>query len=684
MILLAPLAAIVAGALAGSAVVAFHLLKLRRRPVRVGSILFWERAVRDAQGNVPWRMVRPRTQLLLQLLAVALLALALGRPALPGTLGDRVVLVLDRSASMNALDGGDGLTRFEAARARLRELARELAAGGQSRAMVVALGREAVPLTPWTSDRAVLLGALDAVMPSDEVASGRALVDLLSLAASEPDEDGEGVSTLAEPERLVVVLASDGGIEEPDKPLAANVELRLEPVGGALDVAPDASGPQAGNAGIVALAAQRLYEDPASVRVFARVLATGSMRRDLPVRLALDGRVVGQAVARLGPEEGSDPGPTVATVGLGVVSPGGGVLSVLLPGGDLLAADDSASLWLREAARPRVLHVVADDEPIEEGRPGPAMLVSAVLEAMDLGEHRVVRLGRYEQLAAQRDGLPYDVVVFDRATPRAEPPVASLHFGAPPPTGHDGAPLEVVEPGALPPTRAVTWRRTHPVMRDLSLDQLVVARPLMAPGPLGVEARGSGGALVLATGERSPLIVAFEGRRHRRIWVGFEPAESNWPKLVSFPLFVAEAVDYLSLRGSRDAAEAVRAGDMATILLSAPRSTLRLSGPGGVVEAAAAETTVRPTIGPMERAGVYLLEGPVPGDQRALAVNVASELESSVVVMDDLPVSFGGLRGSEAAQLRRGGQRDLWPWFVLAGLLVLAVEWLLSLRELAR
>lgn len=692
MILLAPMAAIVAAALAGSAVVAFHMLKLRRRPVRVGSVLFWERAPRDAQGHVPWRMVRPRTQLLLQLLAVALLALALGRPATPGGPGGRVVLVLDRSASMNALDGAGGLSRFEAAREALLAIAGDLARGGEARAMVVALGHEAVPLTPWTGDRAVLVGALRAATPSDETASTRALVELLTLAASGAGPDGDGAEADGlGPGRLSVVLASDGGLLEPDTPLAANIAMQLVPVGGwsepppaVAGPTPGNAGPPGGNAGIVAVAAQRLYEDPARVRVFARVLATGSMRRDLPVRLALDGRVVGQAVAALAPSDPQDGGPTTATVGLGVVSPGGGVLGVLLPGGDGLAADDAASMWLRDAGRPRVLHVVADDEPIDADRPGPAMLVAAVLEAMDLGEYRVVRLGRYEQLAAQAGGLPYDVVVFDRAVPKAEPPVASLHFGPPPPMGGaDPAPAAPAG-AAYPPTRAVSWRRTHPVMRDLALDQLRVAEPLLAPGAGRTEDDRAAGTVVLAMGEQGPLILAFEGRGHRRIWVGFEVASSNWPKLVSFPLFVAEAVDYLARRGSRDAAESVRAGETARLGLASPRPGVRLAGPGATVAADFSEATDRPVVGPFERAGVYLLEDPGPGDQRAVAVNVASELESRAAVAGALPGAFGGLREGPAFGAGQGGHRDRWPWFVLAGLAVLAVEWGLSARALGR
>ncbi|MFY7874007.1 MAG: dihydroxy-acid dehydratase, partial [Pirellula sp.] len=50
---------------------ALYLLKLRRRPLRVVSTLFWPRASEDAQVNVPLRWLRPSWLLLLHLLALA-------------------------------------------------------------------------------------------------------------------------------------------------------------------------------------------------------------------------------------------------------------------------------------------------------------------------------------------------------------------------------------------------------------------------------------------------------------------------------------------------------------------------------------------------------------------------------------------------------------------------------------
>jgi len=367
-------------------------------------------------------------------------------------------------------------------------------------------------------------------------------------------------------------------------------------------------------------------------------------------------------------------------VGLSAVAPEAGVLTVLLPGDDGLAADDSASLWLRSAGRPRVLMVIPDGELVDADSPGPVILISAVLEAMDLGSLRIVRLARFEQLVTQRE-LPFDAIVFDRVAPSTPPPVASLHFGPPPPIITGPRPLRAVAAGQIQGTRVISWRRTHPIMRDVALDQLAVAEPLISRPDSGASA---GGFTVLASGKDGPLIVALEGQQHRRIWVGFEPAKSNWPKLVSFPLFIAEAVDFLSMRGSRDAAEGIRAGDIATLSLGEPRRRVRVVGPQGDYDLATSTPTTRPAIGPIERAGVYVFEEARVSDQRAIAVNVASEIESRIGVRSQLPASLGGLPEAQARTARSGGERELWPWFLLAGFAVLTLEWFLSARSLGR
>src|SRR6476660_833190 len=110
---------VAAGAIAAAVVVpallVLYFLKLRRREFDVPSTLLWRKAIQDLQVNAPFQKLRRNLLLLLQLLLLLLLLLALSRPVsnyTPGP-GKTTVILIDRSASMNARDGENGKTRLD-------------------------------------------------------------------------------------------------------------------------------------------------------------------------------------------------------------------------------------------------------------------------------------------------------------------------------------------------------------------------------------------------------------------------------------------------------------------------------------------------------------------------------------------------------------------------------------------
>ena len=66
------------------AIVSLYFLKLRRRPVEVPSTYLWSRTIEDMHVNSIWQRLRRNLLLLLQLLLMAMLILALLRPAWRG------------------------------------------------------------------------------------------------------------------------------------------------------------------------------------------------------------------------------------------------------------------------------------------------------------------------------------------------------------------------------------------------------------------------------------------------------------------------------------------------------------------------------------------------------------------------------------------------------------------------
>src|SRR5262245_26393402 len=103
------------GAAAGAAVLVLYILKLRRRPVAVPFSRIWERILRDKEATSLFSQLKRLLSLLLQLALLTLLLLALGDPRTAANLveGRNVVVLIDASASMKAVDVSP--SRLEAA-----------------------------------------------------------------------------------------------------------------------------------------------------------------------------------------------------------------------------------------------------------------------------------------------------------------------------------------------------------------------------------------------------------------------------------------------------------------------------------------------------------------------------------------------------------------------------------------
>src|SRR5688572_31387998 len=125
MSFLTPIAAL--GAFLAIPILLLYMLRLRRREMMVSSNFLWQQIVRDREANTPWQRLRRNLLMLLQLLALALVVLALMRPAqlVPTVAAGKTVILLDASASMNATDiNGD--SRFAEAQRQAIQLLNDL------------------------------------------------------------------------------------------------------------------------------------------------------------------------------------------------------------------------------------------------------------------------------------------------------------------------------------------------------------------------------------------------------------------------------------------------------------------------------------------------------------------------------------------------------------------------------
>src|SRR5438445_1419096 len=194
---LAPAALAFAAAL--PVVILFYLLKRKRVVKLVSSTLLWQKFLAETQASAPFQRLRKNWLLILQLILLTLAVLALARPffktqARPAQLR---VVILDASASMQAID--ESPSRFERARSEALKWVDSLADTDQM--VILQAGANTEVKKSATSEKAALRRALQACACSD---GPTRLVPALRMAESlVRDQKGAEVH-----------LFSDGGAPE--------------------------------------------------------------------------------------------------------------------------------------------------------------------------------------------------------------------------------------------------------------------------------------------------------------------------------------------------------------------------------------------------------------------------------------------------------------------------------------
>ncbi len=290
-------------------VIALHLLKPRRADTVVSSELLWESETVGATAATPWQRLKPTVNLLLQILAVILAALALANPVARSEAGlaAHTVVVLDASASMGALDGSPD--RLSDAKQLAVELWDELPDGGVA-SLVVGGPNPRVAVTS-TAERDTFAAAVAAVELSDgpiDLDGAMALADGLETAE----------------QTIGIVLLSDGQHSDDS--------LRTLPSG----VTHRRIGQSDVNRAITSLSAVPTED---GLQVTATVVATGGPTATVPLRFDVDGATQAVEEVEVGVSE-----PVTVQLQL----PPGDQVIARLGGEDLLAIDDTAYALARQ------------------------------------------------------------------------------------------------------------------------------------------------------------------------------------------------------------------------------------------------------------------------------------------------------------------------------------------------
>ncbi|MBI2389806.1 MAG: VWA domain-containing protein [Deltaproteobacteria bacterium] len=653
--------------------VLLYVLKTRRHRVRVASAALFDLARREATARDPWKRLVPELALLLQLLALILLALAFARPVSKGTGydADSVVIVLDRSASLATRvrpipsdKKGASPTRMTRARDAADKLVDDLGIGAEI--AVVIAGRDAHVASALARGGKRAKEAIAAVEP------GLVEGDL------QPALDVARDLLRGRAGRRRVVLFTDAAL--------ARQPTWLDEEGGpGLDVqvvdAPSPGAAREGNVGIVRVDVHRgptaLAADRVEVGV---VLAAYGAPQDGRTRFvtlrridrstALDAQKVdvgqgGRASVTLGFSPAGDGSDELAT------------LAVELSPVDALALDDFAQVVVPP---PRKMPVLLASLGV-----GGATWIGKALAA-----DPEVKLSKSTPDKMFTVGLePWSFVVVADSCPQSAPGGGDVLVVNPPPGTCAGRAVGAAVTGAaLPPI--TSWSPSDPRLRYVELEGVKLGR-VVPIGPVGGDATQGAALLGPAALVRAESLAVMADAstldRTVTIW-GFDPADGDLARKAAFVLLVRDAVDVARARRDRSWAPSTRAGIAARVVAaSGAKEIVATRLPGGEIAARAPVLEGVALLEGLDRPGPYALSGAATG--APLTVSLLSEHESDVERVVE-PVrqkvsALGSVPAAKQAEVAAIRARADLRWIVAAvAALFLALDALWLTRRGAR
>jgi hypothetical protein len=643
-------------------IVLLYFLKLRRTPMEVPSTYLWLKTIEDLHVNSIWQRLRNNLLLFLQLLAVLLVMLAVLRPGCEGEqlIGERFIFVIDQSASMSATDAPDRTTRLERAKQQTISLIDRMKRDDS--AMVISFSNRAVVQQSYTKNKSLLKRKVSEIQQTERGSDlNEALLAASGLANPGRTSDRENFIDVQVAEALeaTLYLFSDGAVKEVPRFSLGNLSAEYRPIGA--DEPPP-------NIGITAFSLNDQIEIGEQVQVFARLQNSGMEDAFVNLELYVNNQL-------------RDAKAQVKVPGLGSTS-----LNFDLT--DLMAG--------LEEPTPIRLQIENEDVYMQDNVAycvlNPPRLVNALIVTdynqylqLVMKTERVSKLAQvqFENRSYLKDKTYleratlgyYDLIIFDQCAPETPPACNAVYWAAVP----RGGSWKTNENLEVTPITDVD--SAHPLMYAVVMGEVNILSSQTLAGPQG--------SIALIESPKGPVMMIGPREGYEDLVIGFPLLEysasgaitnnSDWPRKLSFPLFIQNLLTYLGGGARLSASKNYSPGELVTIKTQFPASEIEVKDPAGIITRIKPRADGNFVFSQTERTGIYDVI-PVGGqkvDQR-FAVNLLDRLESDLAVRSDLKLGFNTVEGKTEIEPAR---KEFWPWVVLLVLAVVLIEWVIYNRR---
>ena len=507
-------------------IVALYILKLRRRREPVSTLMFWEELFRERQTTSLFQRLKHLLSLLLQLLFLTLLVLSIARPqfAFITKSARQLVLIIDQSASMNAIEADtEGRTRLEIA----KESALRSVDGLRFMDEMTVISSHTRPVIhiPFTNHQKSLRAAIHAIQPTDISTNLEPAYDLAyAIAQTKPNpeivifSDFQSIS-----EELLAKLKSKTEQEEDTEKPDSETKHHLIQIGKAND-----------NVGITKFRVRKSLVNAFDYQTLLRVVNASEEEKKFNVELYFNENLFDVRPYTLAPGESkSEIFSNFAFEG--------GKLKAVLDIQDPLVSDNIAYATLPKRDLIPVLLVTAENPFLQKALAVDEQIQLTVLTPT---EYETDVLPENANSQAKKD---YQVVIFDRYNP----PTLSdgnYMFIYPPavdssetPNGQGSKPLLQWNIGEALETPIITdWERTHPILQHVHLENVQIGTAYHVTPPSTAQ--------VLARSFESPVLFIDVTPNRKIVFAAINILESDLPLRIAFPVIIANTIQWFQQR----------------------------------------------------------------------------------------------------------------------------------------
>ncbi|MCA9144465.1 MAG: VWA domain-containing protein [Planctomycetaceae bacterium] len=634
------------------AIISLYFLKLKRHPVEVPSTYLWTRTIEDLHVNSIWQRLRQSLLLFLQLLVLLLAILACLRPGWRGTnlVGDRFIFMVDTSASMSATDVGP--SRLEAAKKHALGLIDQMESSDV--AMVISFSDVPRIEQAFTNNRSALRQAVNKISQTNRRTDiSEALRHASGLAnPGRTSEAGTSDVQVADALPATMYIISDGGVPAVPDFSPGNLTAVYVKIGTATP----------NNVGIVAFSTERNPEKPGQLQAFARLENSSGKDVEVDVALYLDGGLVDASSVTV---------PTDAAEGVSFVLNDieSAILKLEIQHKDDMLLDNAAFATINTPRRARVLVVTLGNDALKF-----AITTEAAAKVADVAfaEPAVLETKEHETLALAG---AYDLIVYDRCTPKVMPEANTLFIGRVPPA--EGWSADAPKTSPL----IIDIDRLHPLMHLVELGSILIYDSLPLKGPEGAKSLidSDNGPLLMIAPRKGfeDAVLAFE-------LVGAYPdgdvnAKTNWPRRKSFPVFVMNTVRYLGGARASLEVQGSQPGQPVKLRTEAPTEQIVVESPSGVRTKVQRESQNSFIFTRAEELGVYSVrEGTDRETGQHFAINLFDSRESDLIPREVIDIPYFDEATEQVgvhASLAEPSRKEMWKLLLIVGLVVLVFEW---------